>query len=226
MRKAWAVVAAAVVAVVLMVAGVAWWLDGDSGTSNDTDDTAQPRAELVSEPQPLKLGGRTTLRRDPTYFGCDRPAKRPFVPTSISVQGVTKSAKVLALARDSRGVPGVPPISTVSKLDFAFDVPGIHPGEASGNVLMNAHTWPDGTAMGNHLLRSLQEGDRLTLHGKPGVGVCYEVNDRVEYGVYDAPLERVYDTDGPPQVVIIVCSGTRLGPGDWTHRTIWFASPI
>jgi len=27
-------------------------------------------------------------------------------------------------------------------------------------------------------------------------------------------------------VVIVVCSGERLGPGDWTHRTLWFASPV
>ena len=35
-----------------------------------------------------------------------------------------------------------------------------------------------------------------------------------------------YEREGPPQIAIIVCSGRRLGPGHWTHRTIWFAKPV
>ncbi len=35
-----------------------------------------------------------------------------------------------------------------------------------------------------------------------------------------------YDADGPPRVAIIVCSGTRTGPGEWSHRTIWFGRAI
>ena len=38
-------------------------------------------------------------------------------------------------------------------------------------------------------------------------------------------LPRYYDTDGPPQIAIVVCSGRRLGPGNWEKRTVWFASP-
>ena len=139
------------------------------------------------------------------------------------MDGVTTGAPVLAMPRDAQGIPGVPPVS--SKETFAWDEPGIMPGEPRGNALLNAHTWPDGSAMGNRLLADLGEGDRLVLWGDNGERLCYRVTDRIEVPEDDAPLERVYDFTGPPQVVLIVCSGTRLGPGVWTHRTVWFASP-
>ena len=34
-----------------------------------------------------------------------------------------------------------------------------------------------------------------------------------------------YAKDGQPQLAIVVCSGRRLGPGQWEKRTIWFARP-
>jgi hypothetical protein len=51
------------------------------------------------------------------------------------------------------------------------------------------------------------------------------VTERTEVP-FAAPGGRVYDTEGPPQAVIIVCSGVRTGPGHWTQRTLWFARPV
>ena len=36
---------------------------------------------------------------------------------------------------------------------------------------------------------------------------------------------RYYKVDGPPRIAIVVCSGTRLAPGVWSKRTIWYAAP-
>lgn len=86
-------------------------------------------------------------------------------------------------------------------------------------------TWPNGAAMGNRLLDRLQVGDELRLEGEDGAFACYRVGERVE-----VPVEEGYPgwsaTDGPPQVVIVVCSGERRGPGDWSHRTLWFADQV
>jgi hypothetical protein len=54
--------------------------------------------------------------------------------------------------------------------------------------------------------------------------LCYRVTERIEVPVKPGLL-RYYATDGPPQLAIVVCSGRRLGPGEWTKRTVWFASP-
>jgi hypothetical protein len=149
---------------------------------------------------------------------------RAFRPRTIAVPGITKTADVVTPPRDAKGVPGVPPLTSRGKSVFAWDrEQGIRPGDLAGNVLLNAHTWPDGSALGNRLLAGLQRGDRIVVLGA-NKRLCYRVTERVE-----VPAERgmplYYSTDGPPQLAIVVCSGRRLSPGVWTKRTVWFASP-
>jgi hypothetical protein len=62
------------------------------------------------------------------------------------------------------------------------------------------------------------------VHGSSG-RLCYRVTDRVEVPAND-PGKRYYATKGQPQIALVVCSGRRLGPGHWTKRTIWYASPV
>lgn len=154
-------------------------------------------------------------------------AKEPFVPRTVSIPDVDDSITVLAMRRDRDGVPGSPPTTNEGRFKMAFDLDsGIRPGDDRGNALLNAHTWPDGSALGNALLAELQEGDRIVVRGKTGK-LCYKVTDRVEVRDDDEKaLKRYYAHDGKPQIAIAVCSGRRLGPGHWTHRTLWFASPI
>jgi len=55
------------------------------------------------------------------------------------------------------------------------------------------------------------------------------VGDRVVTPFPNTPSDvvaRYYNSTGQPQLAIIVCSGQRLGPGVWTRRTLWFASPV
>jgi hypothetical protein len=178
----------------------------------------------ASKPAPVpavqKVVAGTTMH--PTV--CGKPATKPFVPKQISVDGVTNRARVLALPRDFENVPQAPPLSDVGKTEFAWDAPTVKPGAPKGNVLINAHTWPDGSALGNHLLENLHVGDRIVVHGTYAE-LCYKVRKRTvivaSEGSYD-----YYAQHGPPQLALIVCSPPRLGPGNWYHRTIWYASPI
>jgi sortase (surface protein transpeptidase) len=131
---------------------------------------------------------------------------------------------VVTPPRDANGIPGVPPLTEAGKLVFAWDrEQGTRPGGQKGNVLLNAHTWPDGSALGNHLLAGLQSGDRLVVHGADA-RLCYRVTERVEV-LAERGLPRYYRKSGPSQLAIVVCSGRRLGPGIWEKRTVWFASP-
>jgi hypothetical protein len=187
-----------------------------------------PIAEPVktSPPAPQAVASGSVLKPKPCY----RPATAPFTPTAITVPGVTRDATVLALPRDSNNVPQAPPISTTGKTQFAWAVPpDPMPGDPQGNVLLNAHTWPDGTALGNHLLDGLQVGGRIIVHGVAEDGqrqtLCYEVTKRDVIVASDGSYEY-YERNGPPQIALIVCSPPRLGPGNWLHRTIWYASPL
>jgi hypothetical protein len=173
-----------------------------------------PDAAATTSPTPSP----TATQPRPT---CPTTA-RPFVPKRITVAHVTRKAKVVAPPRVG-GVPGAPPLTTAGKEMFAWDSKFRRPGAKHGNVLLNAHVWPDGSAVGNRLLAKLHKGDRIVLFGKTRK-LCYRVTERMQ--VYPRQALRLYyHYYGKPQIALVTCSGRRLGPGRWEKRTIWFASP-
>lgn len=206
--------ATATVVVLVVVAGlVAWGLLRSSGTR------ARPAARHTVTPMPVRTSP-SPLQSRPT---CPA-ASRPFAPATISVPGVARAIPVIDPPRDSAGVPGVPPLTTAGAHMFAWDrEQHVRPGDRRGHVLLNAHTWPDGSALGNQLLAELHKGDRIVVRGGDS-RLCYRVTRRVEVRASDG-YPPYYATSGPPRLAIIVCSGRRLGPGEWENRTIWFAAP-
>ena len=152
---------------------------------------------------------------------CDGGATKPFTPATIDIEDVGKGLPIQPLARDGKDVPGVPPVNATHTV--AFDAPGPKPG-AEGLVRLNAHTWPNGAALGNEMLARFDVGDVLTLRNGDAK-VCYRVTERVEVDGYST-YDPFYALDGPAKFAFIVCSGNRVGPGDWDKRTIWFGTPI
>lgn len=200
-RRIVAIIAA--IAVVAVLAGVGWLIAGRG-------------EETVAAPEP------TPTPSEPAEDPCT--ADEPFAPSSAVVDGI--DAPVVAMPRDANDVPGVLPLDDQGASAIAWDEPpGISPGEASGNVLLNAHTFPGDGALGNQFLDQLEMGDPIELRGDDGQRLCYEVSERVEVLAADG-FPRYYEDAGYPQIALIVCSGERVGPGDWTHRTIWFAVPV
>jgi hypothetical protein len=172
------------------------------------------------DPQPAAVTASPQPTPAPT---CSTTTKR-ILPTEVSIPGIDRHISVLPVAREANGLPGTPPLTLTGKQSMAFDLGnGIRPGDSKGNALLNAHTYPDDSALGNKLLDGLQEGARIVVHGATGY-ICYDVTNRIEVpaGVY----KPYFAKKGQPQIAIVVCSGKRLGPGVWTKRTIWFASPI
>jgi hypothetical protein len=230
-RPALAAVVAALLAVAVVLGTMSLLGPDDQSTGGDSAsgpsvtakvDPPSPSGSTSSAPPTSSAPATTTApAKQAPRPQCDKRAA-PFTPQRITVPGVTRGATVISPPRDSGNVPGTPPLTTAGKSMFAWD-DSIAPGADAGNVLLNAHTWPDGTALGNHLLAGLQQGDRVVVIGD-SARLCYRVTERVEV-LASKGLPRYYDTDGPPQIAIVVCSGRRLGPGDWEKRTVWFASP-
>jgi hypothetical protein len=196
----------------LLVAAAVWSRRGVDAPQA----TPAPRAEPASQ----RLAAGTTLVGRPS---CDS-VTHGIAPSSVTIPGVTRRAGVVTPPRDANDVPGVPPLTSAGKELFAWDLAqGTRPGGAHGNVLLAAHTWPDGSALGNRMLAHLHEHGRVVVTGG-GHRLCYRVTERVEVLAADG-LPRYYARHGPPRLAILACSGTRLGPGVWTKRTVWFASP-
>ena len=192
-----------------------------TGQAPRAEDGQSARAKQGESTEPREV--RSPRRPQPEKDSC-ATVERPFRPRSIAIADVTPGAKVIAPPRDSRGVPGIPPLTTAGKSLFAWDrASGVWPGDPAGNVLLNAHTWPEGSALGNRMLAEVHEGDGILVRGE-NVKMCYRVTERVEVPAEEG-LRRYYSTDGPHQLAIVVCSGRRLAPGVWENRTVWFASP-
>ena len=212
---------ALLVLVAVLAAAAMVWLADDEPTSPVAVDPEVPSATPTVTPTATP----TRVKQAPkTPFEC-RSKPAAFTPTSISIAGITSGSPVVAVPRDANGVVGVPPLTESGKAEFAWDEPGVEPGSPAGHALFNAHTWPDGSALGNQLLDGLQTGERLVVRGATGERLCYDVARRDEVTA-ETRLPEIYSAEGPPQLVIIVCSGVRRGPGDWSHRTLWFAEPV
>lgn len=208
---------AQVAVLVALVITLVWVLLRPDGAVESAPSARPPAAQAVT--------AGSTLDPKP----CFRPADGPFVPKRITVPGVARDIEVLALPRDSAGVPQAPPISSAGKTQIGWDIPSSpKPGSAKGNVLINAHTYPDGSALGNKFLAGLEVGDKMIVHGvrngKPQT-LCYRITKEQVIIASDGSWEY-YEADGPPQIALIVCSPPRLGPGNWLKRTIWYASPM
>lgn len=211
-----------VVAAVLLAVAL-WRLPGYGGDPSPAP--APARVAPVVQPVPAQTVVRgATLHARPSP--CDGGATSAFVPTRITIPGITTDSAVIGLPRDHYNIPSPLPLTEAAKHEFAWDQqPSPMPGAPIGNVLLNTHTWPWGSApaMGNLLLEHLRAGDRIIVSGAHA-HLCYRVTKQVEIRA-DQAYDAYYATDGPPQLAIMVCSGVRRGPGDWANRMIWFASP-
>lgn len=180
---------------------------------------ASAAASAADRASPSRVGPTVAARAEP----CATTATRPFRPRKIRFVGETPKLTVVRTPR-RKGVVGSPPVTTKGKRQVGWDPHG-RPASGVGTVILTAHTWPDGTALGNKLLRRLHRGDRFVLTAG-GKAVCYRVTKRAAYKAKKVPRHKAFRYWGEEQAVIVACSGRRLGPGRWTKRTVWYAKPV
>lgn len=146
---------------------------------------------------------------------------KAFLPQAVVVGDTSHRVHRLPRVEVEGGVSSpVPP----GKDTYAWDEESAKPGSSRGVAIFTAHTYsPPEQALGNQLLARLKVGGTLAVKGR-GVTAVYRVTKQFSGPVGKYPDTEVDDMDGPPRLAITVCSGTPVGPGDWTERTVWFAS--
>ena len=155
--------------------------------------------------------------------------KGKFVPTQAVFSHLGK-VKVVTVGLTPDGAMGTPPLTKKGKKQLAWYKGAAKPGSGKGGVATDAHTWPDGSALGNRLMNKLVEGDTIILRSKGNKHrTCYRVTKREQFANSAVPMKRIVKGKGKgaKQILsVVVCSGYRMGPGNWSHRTVWTAKAI
>ena len=162
----------------------------------------------------------------PAPFACST-TRGSFVPAKASISHVGR-VRVISVGAARDGSMGTPPLTDAGKRWLAWYDRSAKPGTPRGAVATDAHTWPDGSALGNQMLKGLVKGDTIVLiDAQAQHRVCYRVTSRTQYARSKVPMSSVvYGSRRSPSLTIVVCSGRRLGPGNWTDRTVWVAAVV
>lgn len=170
--------------------------------------SVQPETQASSQPSVAPPAPRATIRY------------RAFLPEAVVVGDAQHSVQRLPRIEVEGGVSSPVPVGDDS---YAWDEESAKPGSSRGVAIFTAHTYsPPEQALGNQLLAKLRVGDTLSVEGER-VSATYRVYKRVSGPLADYPVDEVLDMRGKPSLAITVCSGTPVGPGHWTERTVWFA---
>lgn len=221
---------------VLLFVGIAVWFAVAQPFNNTDTPTTVTTTLPTATPSVLLPTASPTASTPPaprTPKGCEVQATKAFVPRTASIEhfGVRK---VLSLGLANDGTAETPPYDQPDK--FGFYGLGSKPGSAKGMVAFNAHTFSQGTWLGNELLAKLEVGDIIIVAGeKKSERLCYVIDkkpavyklrasDPKDLPVF--PVERVYGFDRPSQLSLTVCSDYDVKNKVWLLRTVWLATPI
>lgn len=152
----------------------------------------------------------------------------PLVGTTLTLQGHGKAMPMLELGKAADGSPATPPGNDGYTIAWYDQGPQV--GSASGHVILTAHTFRYGGALGNELNSGLlSEGDIFRISDGSGQTVCYRFSHALKVLVddYDPTSDVLYDASGAPQLVLVVCADYPLtGHGEPQARALYYADLV
>jgi len=164
--------------------------------------------------------------------GLDAPAVasgRPCRPVRFAMTALGIDTSVVALSLTSGGDLGTP--SDGDKKSAGW-FPSVLAGAARGTVLMDGHTYHDGSALFTlGFARQVRTGMVMRLSCADGHAFSYRLSE-ITLDVSPASYpgfvtsRALYSADGPAQLVIITCTDYIPAQRVWAHRAILIATPV
>ncbi|MEL4357296.1 MULTISPECIES: class F sortase [unclassified Luteococcus] len=150
----------------------------------------------------------------------------PMVPTKVTMGQVTSDSPVLSLGLADDGSIATPPFSQPFSVGWFNGGP--KPGSGKGKVVLTAHTFHKGGALGNALQSGLKQGDIIRLTDASGKTLCYRYTSSTKLMVkdYDPNSTAVYDTGGKPMLAIVICWDWDAARKFWDSRVVYYAEPL
>lgn len=158
--------------------------------------------------------------------GCEAQPT-PLVGTSASIQGHDGTMPMLSLGLDPEGAPATPPGNDGYTLAWYDQGPAV--GSNAGHVVLTAHTFRYGGALGNDLNDGmLKTGAIFRISDDAGHTVCYRFSHALKVRVadYDPHSDVLYDTTGDPQLVLVVCADYPLTGGEPQARALYYSDLV
>ncbi len=187
---------------------------------------------LVRSPQapsPVMAGSAPAASTPgPALAGCS-PHGATLVPAMFTVDSLGISAPVLSVDSDDHDGTMAPP--SYQPNTVAWWNEGPKPGSTKGHVVLTAHTYRNGGALGNELhdsTKGLKPGAILRLSDSSGKTLCYryQKSTKIWAANYDDNSSVIYADDSAPDVVLVVCWDFDRSRETWNSRIVFHASPV
>lgn len=195
--------------------------------------TEAPHAPGVTDLPTQLAAPRPTASRSETPAG-DQPRAAavlasPCRPTGLLIDALGVDAPVIEIGLERDGSLGVPAERDRRKAGW---YPSVLAGAARGTVLMDGHTYRDGSAIfTTDSTRRAELGTVLRLTCDDGSVVSYrltELRSDLTPETYPDFISdrRLYAADGPAQLVMITCTGWNPLRQVWDNRAVLIATPF
>jgi hypothetical protein len=184
---------------------------------------APPAIPVASAPPPAALTSTAAARAAAIASG------QPCRPVRFSVAPLHIDAPVVTLSLTSEGDLGTP--SDADRKSAGW-FPSVLAGADQGTVLMDGHTYHDGSAIfATTFKQQVQPGMLMRLSCADGHAFSYRVAEVVvDLSPAGYPhfvtSRHLYAADGPPQLVMVTCTDYLPAQRVWANRAVVIATPM
>lgn len=233
-------IAAIVVALLVVISGVAFFVARGQGGNNTAATPAPSSASAPAATSPASPSAQPTpagsspaavppAATTPTAASCTTAEGHITDPKRFKVESRDIDSRMITVGKDADGNPGAPPPAESQTTAWYNASPEV--GSDKGNTILTIHTYSPkngANALGNKLYSDagLKVGDIIKISDGSGKQVCYRYtgNTKVWVKSYDPASGVFHNLTGPPQLAIMVCWDYNKNTNDWDSRIIFYAA--
>lgn len=161
--------------------------------------------------------------------GCSPTTQPMNDPKTFQIDDLKVKSPMLSLGLDDSGAAAAPPKNQARTVGWFNEGPKI--GADRGNAVLTIHTYRQGGALGNQLYdpeNGLKEGALVRITDAGGTQVCYTYERLTKVWVkdYDPNSSVLYDYEGKPQAVIVICWDFNKRTEAWDSRILYYLKPV